>query len=389
MALGFAHNHPTGYEAFSEIDSANERALLEALSNRNGGHVNLVALLLANGTWKGRVRSSSAPNFPVPARHIAIIGSRIQLGSFAQQDTTGFRSRQAAAFGQPFVEALASLRVGVIGASGTGSPVITLLARAGVGEILIIDNDCLDETNLNRVRGARKSDVGEYKADVLARFVDALGLPVKTASMQSLIDVSPDAVDALSTCDVVFGCTDDQLGRQLLNSALYAFAFPLIDLGLGGHVTEKDEDAVLRSHFGRISVIFPEFGECLFCQGVLREVWIRHQEALRENPALTEEQARERYLEGGGEGAPGVGPFTSATADFGVATLFDLLKPFRRFPAAVRKDQFFIDFVNMEINSRGQKGDFDCPYCGAHEFTNLNSSHRLGRPSLGRRTVHV
>lgn len=390
LVFGFAHCHPTGYESFSDADATNELTLLRAISNRNGRDVHFVALLLVNGDWRARVRSAKVPSSPVDVRHIAILGSRFNLQCHAQQTVAGFRSRQAAAFGRPFVDALASLRVGVVGASGTGSPVITLLARAGVGELLIFDNDLLDDTNLNRVRGARMKDVGTNKATVLKNFVDSLGLPVRTASIDSLIDVSGKAVDALSTCDVVFGCTDDQLGRQLLNAALYAYGFAFVDIGLGGHVMDTDnEGAKLKSHFGRVSLMLPEFGECLYCQGVLRDVWIRHQEALRENPNLTEQEARERYLEGGGIGSPGVGPFTSAVADFGVATMFDLLRPFRTLPSHLRRDQFFIDFVNMEIKSNEPRLDPDCSYCGTKEYLFLAGSHRLGRPSLGRRINNV
>ena len=390
LVFGFAHSHPTGYPDFSEVDDGDELTLLEALSNRNGKSVHLVALVLANGTWKGRVRNAMDDPACTDVRHIAILGSSIGLFGYAEQDIAGFRSRQAAAFGRPFVDALASLRVGVVGASGTGSPVITLLARAGIGELLIIDNDQLDETNLNRVRGASKSDVGDKKAQILKQYVNGLGLPVHVSAINALVDRDGEAVDALSTCDVVFGCTDDQLGRQLLTAALYAYAMAYIDLGLGGHIAESPGgSAELKSHFGRISTVLPEFGECLFCQGVLREPWIRHQEALRDNPALTAEEARERYLEGGGEGAPGVGPFTSATADFGVATLFDLVKPFRKLPPNLRKDLLFIDFVNMEIHSREHGANKDCPYCATKDYLFIAGSHRLGRPALGRRKIHA
>nr|WP_287301218.1 ThiF family adenylyltransferase [Mesorhizobium sp.] len=71
--------------------------------------------------------------------------------------------RQEAAFGEPFNEKLRSLRVAIVGGGGTGSSVATLVARAGVGELIIIDGDLLEDSNLNRVRGYRRRDVGESK----------------------------------------------------------------------------------------------------------------------------------------------------------------------------------------------------------------------------------
>jgi DNA-directed RNA polymerase subunit RPC12/RpoP len=116
---------------------------------------------------------------------------------------------------------------------------------------------------------------------------------------------------------------------------------------------------------------------------VLTEQWIRRDYALRENPMMDEAQARERYLEGGAEQAPGVGPFTSAIADFGVATLFDLLAPFRRYPDELRWDAFSLDFVKMALQSSRARNDANCPYCGCRHFLVMREKQRLNRPSLG------
>ena len=54
--------------------------------------------------------------------------------------------RQALAFGQALNQDLGALRVGVIGCGGTGSAVAMLLARVGVGQIVVVDNDIVDRT---------------------------------------------------------------------------------------------------------------------------------------------------------------------------------------------------------------------------------------------------
>jgi len=95
-------------------------------------------------------------------------------------------------------------------------------------------------------------------------------------------------------------------------------------------------------------------------------------------------EARERYLVGGGDQAPGVGPFTSAVADYGVATLFDLIKPFRKFPAELRRDLFKLDFVKMELRSNEQKNDLECVYCRQKDYLMLREKYRLNRPALGK-----
>jgi hypothetical protein len=204
--------------------------------------------------------------------------------------------------------------------------------------------------------------------------------------VEAFVDESPEAVDALASCDVVIGCTDDFVGRDVLNIAVYAYAQVLIDIGLGGRVVVgTDGNPALRYHFARTSTVAPEAGQCLYCQGVLRDIWIRTQLAKRENPNLSAEEMKERYLEDGHSDAPGVGPFTSAAADFAIATLFDLVKPFRQYPQSVRRDYFIVDFVMMEIKSVHTEGSPDCPYCVTRDLLLLKESHRLQRPALGRR----
>lgn len=392
LVFGFVHNHPGGPAAFSQIDEENERTLVTAIRNRNGPHITFVAMLWANGEWIARTRSGSSPEESVAVRHTLVLGERIALCGYRKSsiEHDAMQARQAAAFGKPFVDMLQSLRVGVVGNSGTGSPFGTLGARAGIGELVLIDKDMLTESNLSRVRGLMKRDVGHVKSETLKSFIDGIGVSVRVAAIASDLDTNPDALDALASCDVIIGCTDDFAGREVMNAAVYAYLQPYIDIGLGGMVDEgKDGHPYLRYHYGRVSTILPEAGQCLFCQGVIKDVWIQTQLARRENPDITDEELKERYLEDGNTDAPGVGPFTSASADFALATLFDLVKPFRRFAPEVRRDMYFIDFVKMEINSHQTVGDSDCPYCRAHEFLFLKESCRLNRPSLGKRDEFV
>jgi molybdopterin-synthase adenylyltransferase len=392
LVVGFVHNHPGGPLDFSEIDEANERTLLTAITNRNGAGSSLVAMLWSHGRWIGRVRRGSALNESTPARHVAVISDGLEVfeRGDASAELSEVQLRQAAAFGKPFAQKMQSLRVGVVGNGGTGSSAATLAVRSGVGEIILFDKDLLQKSNLNRVRGLTSADVGHPKAARLKKFIDSIGIQTKSAAMESFVDDSPNAIDALATCDVILGCTDDMLGRDAINLCVYYYAQPLIDVGLGGGIdTDAAGEPFLRNHAARVSTVLPESGHCLFCQGVITPLWIRTALALRENPDLTSEEMKERYLENGGTDAPGVGPFTNAAADFAIATLFDLMRKFRRFPPEVRRDLFFIDFVKMEISSPDQPKKPDCQYCGTRDFLNVRETNRLGRPSLGPRDEFV
>lgn len=389
LVFGFAHNHPEGKLEFSTIDDSNEKVLVNALASRNGIESHLIAVLFAEEEWTARIRIGKIPENPLPIRHLSVVGTGFSVygAQHLHQDANEIFSRQMTAFGAPFTRIMQSLRFVVVGNGGTGSPTANLLVRSGAGEVILIDYDPLEGSNLNRVHGSRVIDVGKNKAEILADHLNEIGLPCTVVAVKGTIDQDITAIEALSSADVVFGCTDDYLGREVLNTALYFYLQPLIDVGLGGRVGEDHTGNIrLLNQKGRVSCILPETGKCLYCQRELREDWIEAQRVKRTQPDITPGELKERYLEGGAEEAPGVAPFTGNLASFGVMTLFDLLVPHRRLPGELRKDNIWIDFTNMEIKSNLPKDDHECSYCSERLF--LASSEKngyLNRPALNPR----
>jgi hypothetical protein len=66
--------------------------------------------------------------------------------------------RQARCFGDRGQQLLRRAKVAVVGAGGVGQPLITMLARLGVGTLVVIDPDRVDPTNLPRMPEARRLD---------------------------------------------------------------------------------------------------------------------------------------------------------------------------------------------------------------------------------------
>lgn len=56
-------------------------------------------------------------------------------------------------------EILHRTRVGIVGLGGGGSHIAQQLAHVGIGNILLLDEDRIEDTNLNRLVGGRASDV--------------------------------------------------------------------------------------------------------------------------------------------------------------------------------------------------------------------------------------
>ncbi len=77
-------------------------------------------------------------------------------------------SRVEMVIGSEAVEKLNAAWVAVFGLGGVGSYVAEALCRSGIGSFVIMDNDTVEPSNINRQLPALTSTVGRFKADVMA-----------------------------------------------------------------------------------------------------------------------------------------------------------------------------------------------------------------------------
>jgi len=90
--------------------------------------------------------------------------------------------------GEEGQERLLASRVLVIGAGGLGSPVIALLAAAGIGELTICDGDAVELSNLNRQFIHSSTTLGENKADQAASFASRLNPAIRTIAIPQMMN---------------------------------------------------------------------------------------------------------------------------------------------------------------------------------------------------------
>ncbi|MFD1488794.1 ThiF family adenylyltransferase [Ancylobacter vacuolatus] len=350
------HTHPGSHAFFSDQDDRNERELARTASLK--GVRGLVSIVLGgDGSICARMWTD-ADGYSV-ADAVQIVGGRfLRHASNGDDFDAPHLDRQRRLFGDRFNETLRSLRVCVVGCGGTGSPVALLLARLGVGRIYLIDNDNLAESNLNRVHGSRRDDVGMPKVDILKREIEAMGVDCHVVTSQAWVK-SEEVRDALKSADFVFGCTDDNSGRIFINRLAYFYGIALIDVGLRMVTASETYGNDLN---GRVTTALPG-RPCLICSGVVNAARANDEDLERSRPEEFQKRKAEAYVMGGGDPAPAVVTFTTEMAATAVNEMIAALTGFHgndgMVPNRVRRwharDERFTAHASRE----------GCPVCNA------------------------
>ncbi|MEZ2370961.1 ThiF family adenylyltransferase [Arthrobacter sp. RCC_34] len=311
----FVHTHPGGEPKPSSHDDVVDKQLRSVAGVRTelGHYASLVLGGKASSpAFSGRVYLSGSVQH-LEVDRVRVVGERLSITSAWSSDDddvqTEIFDRQVRAFGEAGQHTLRQLKVGVVGAGGTGSAVIEQLARLGVGELTIVDLDTLTETNVTRVYGSSLSDVDRPKVDIAAEHVKAIGLGTTVIPVHgSLLDKQ--VALALAHSDILFGCTDDHAGRTLLTRMPQAMLQLLIDCG----VTIDSRNEAVHEIWGRVSIVSPT-SPCLVCLGE-----IDPDKASAEQLPAAEHARRvaEGYAPELKTPDPSVVTYTSATAAFAV-----------------------------------------------------------------------
>jgi len=268
-----------------------------------------------------------------PLESITMVGDDIVTWSaqHAAPAVPEFGRRVAQTFGAGTFEKLRNLRIAVVGCSGTGSPVIEQLARNGVGALLLIDPDVIEEKNLNRIWNATRKDATARRAKVKVaqRAVKSMGLGTDVEVYDKNL-FHDEVVRAIADCDVVFGCMDSIDGRYLLNKLATFYLIPYLDLGVK---IEADGHGGVEQVCGSVHYLQPG-GSSLLSRHVLTLEQVRAAGLRRTDPDAYQQQVKEGYIRGAQEDRPAVIQLNSLIASLAVNELLARLHPFRLDPNA-------------------------------------------------------
>ncbi|MEJ7929118.1 molybdopterin-synthase adenylyltransferase MoeB [Ramlibacter sp. AN1015] len=124
-------------------------------------------------------------------------------------------------------ERLARSRALVIGAGGLGSPVALYLGSAGLGELVLVDDDTVDLTNLQRQIAHSIGRIGRAKVESARDAIAAINPAVRVRCVRQRAD--PALLDELVPgAGLVLDCSDNFATRQAINAACVRHGVPLV-----------------------------------------------------------------------------------------------------------------------------------------------------------------
>lgn len=292
-------------------------AFTGTLQHEDGRQIRIERLWNISDAWS-LTRSIDSPEPPIPAmfdRNVRAFGGGVQL-------------------------ALGALRVGIVGCGGTGSAVAEQLARLGVRHFHLIDPDKLSISNVTRVYGSFPYDVGKPKVEIVHRHLSAIAPDIECSETVGVVTDEKIARQLIS-CDLIFGCTDDNAGRMVLSRIASYLMTPVVDLGV---LLSSDAHGKLIGIDGRVTVMTPG-AACLLCRN---RIDIKRAAAEQMTESERTRLAGEGYAPALGGIEPAVISFTTAVATAATAELLERLTSFGPQP---RPSEILLRFHEREVST--------------------------------------
>jgi len=323
------HSHRSSYREFSSLDDQSDKQLFSSISSLLGdGLPHASVIMLPDGSCTGRAIEDGVEFRPMHS--ISVVGDSIlRWDGGADPAEQGFSRRNVQVFGMGTVARLRTMAAAIVGCSGTGSVVIEQLARLGIGRLVLIDPDVVEEKNLNRILNSGKEDayLGKPKVFVLASAIARMGLGQDVLPLPFNL-ITRRAIREVAACDVVFGCTDGAEARHVLNRLATFYLMPYIDVGVR---LDADGSGGISNITGAVHYLQPG-GSSLLSRGVYTIEQVEAEELRRTNLETYRARRNEGYIRGLDENRPGVINVNMFFASLAVYEFLGRLHEFRNLP---------------------------------------------------------
>lgn len=224
--------------------------------------------------------------------------------------------RLGSLIGEEKLAKLAAMKVVIFGIGGVGGYTAESLARCGVGKMILVDGDTVEESNINRQIAADTAVIGRYKADVMRERILRINPAAEVTAVKEFFRPG-DPLDFAAGCAYAVDATDAVSAKIELAVRLREAGIPLISaMGAGNKL---DPTAFKAADIFDTSV-------CPLCRIMRTELRKRNVPALRvvysEEKPLTPCGAGEREH----SGRPAPGSFQPAVAACGTLIAYEVVK---------------------------------------------------------------
>lgn len=360
LAIVKVHSHSTDCREFSPTDDESDQVLfasIVSLLDDSLPHASLI--MLPDGEIFGRVLGKDG-KVVTPLASIMAVGDDIHIWTERRLSQGSFAQRHVQAFGSGTTDLLRTISVAIVGCSGTGSFVAEQLARLGVGRLVLVDPDVVEEKNLNRIVNSGKEDayLARPKVQVLASAIARMGLDQEVIALQKTL-LTPEAVKAVAECDVAFGCMDGVEGRHVLNRIATFYLLPYFDVGVR---LDADGAGGIESIAGAVHYIQPG-GSSLLSREVYSMARVDAESLRRTDPEMYRRLVREGYLRGVDEARPAVVSVNAFFASLAVNEFLARLHPYRN---AQNKNYAYVAVNFSEMQFYTEPETAPCPLLEKH-----------------------
>jgi hypothetical protein len=302
------HNHRgTTTVAFSPDDTASHErgypALLDISRGLPVGALVIAHQAVAGDIWLHRDRRVDLHETRVVGRSIERLYA---LPPPRPQGRGAAYERQSRLLGDRGLDLLAGAKVGVIGAGGMGSLIVELLARLGVGWMLVADPERIDITNLSRIVDSTRFDARTWLTEfdrpawmrrlgarIAAKKVNIARRVARRANPGIRFEIIAGnfadraVAQRFADCDYLFLAADSTQARLVFNALVHQYLIPGVQVGAKARVDEATGDVL--DVFSVTRPVIPDCG-CLWCNELISPA------ELQREAATTAERRAQNYL---------------------------------------------------------------------------------------------
>ena len=229
---------------------------------------------------------------------------------------------------------------------------VEMLARLGLSDWVLIDDDIVEMSNLNRLPGSTQRDVyhGTLKVNLAHRNIIRANLYAKVRCLPVPVS-DPEAFQTMKSCDLLIVATDNHSSRLIANRLSVQYLIPLIHIGVNIDVGEDRKITDMSGEY-----VVPSLGKwCLQCAGII--------DSQMAGWELADKDMRNTLRERGyikDTPAPAVYHLNGIIASLAVSEIHNLI-----FPYKPQRRYLSHDVLKGELLSLDTLSKEDCPLCNA------------------------